>query len=608
LEEWNETAVEYPADKTISELFQQQATLSPHATAVSFLGQSLSYHQLNLRANQLAHFLTSLGVGPEEAVGIMLDRSLDLIVGLIAILKAGGAYVPLDPQYPQQRLSFMLADSRARLVITDSQYAAHLPSERVGMVLLDEHHEQIAAQSEQDLPQTARGSNLAYIIYTSGSTGQPKGVAIEHHNAVAFINWSRGQYSEREMSAVLASTSICFDLSVFEIFATLGRGGKVVVVKDVLELATGEVEEVTLINTVPSAMRQLLELKAVPEGVEVVNLAGEVLSRKLVEEVYGEGKVRRVMNLYGPTEDTTYSTREEVSRGAREVMIGEVVENKRLYILDERMEAAAIGVRGEIYLGGEGQARGYVGRGDQTAERFVPDPFSRSGGERLYRTGDEGRMREGGRVEYLGRRDEQVKVRGYRIELGEIEEELRKQEGVKESAVIVRERGGGEEKEIVGYVEVEGEEREKEWKRKLRERLPEYMVPAMIIRVEKMPHTLNGKVDKKLLPLPGRSRVQDAHFIPPSTPVEETLADVWKEILGLKLIGTLDNFFDLGGHSLKAAQVAIRLQERFGIDLPLRAILETQNLGELAKAIEERLVEKIEAMTDEETKIILESS
>jgi len=408
----------------------------------------------------------------------------------------------------------MLDDSQAPTVITDSKYAAHLSAPRIDMVLIDEHSELIAAESEQDLPQSATGSNLAYIIYTSGSTGQPKGVAIEHHNAVAFINWSRGEFSEREMSAVLASTSICFDLSVFEIFATLSRGGKVVVVKDVLELASGAVAAVSLINTVPSAMRQLLELKAVPEGVEVVNLAGEVLSRKLVEEVYATGAVKRVLNLYGPTEDTTYSTGEEVSRGASEVLIGAVLENKRLYLLDERMEAVAQGVRGEIYLGGEGQARGYVGRAEQTAERFVPDPFSRSGGERLYRTGDEGRMRAGGRVEYLGRKDEQVKVRGYRIELGEIEEELRKQEGVKESAVIVRGREG-EEKEIVGYVEVEGEERENEWKTKLRESLPEYMVPAMIIRVEKMPHTLNGKVDKKLLPWPERSRKDNFTFVSP---------------------------------------------------------------------------------------------
>ena len=263
-------------------------------------------------------------------------------------------------------------------------------------------------------------------------------------------------------------------------------------------------------------------------------------------------------------------------------------------------------MRGEIYLGGEGQARGYVGRGDQTAAKFVPDPFSRKGGERLYRTGDEGRLREGGRVEYLGRRDAQVKVRGYRIELGEIEEELRKQEGVKESAVIVRGREAAAE--LVGYVEVEGEAREQEWKRKLRERLPEYMVPALIIRVEKMPHTLNGKVDKKLLPVPGGSRVQDAEFIPPRTPVEQTLAEVLQEVLGVNLIGTHDNFFNLGGHSLKAAQVAIRLQERFGIDLPLRAILETQNFGDLARVIEEQLIEKIEALTDEETNIILESS
>ena len=284
------------------------------------------------------------------------------------------------------------------------------------------------------------------------------------------------------------------------------------------------------------------------------------------------------------------------------MMIGAVLENKRLYILDERMEAVALGVRGEIYLGGEGQARGYVGGAAQTAEKFVPDPFSRSGGERLYRTGDEGRLRAGGRVEYLGRRDQQVKVRGYRIELGEIEEELRKQEGVKESAVLVREQ------ELVGYVEVEGEAREKEWKRKLRERLPEYMVPALIIRVEQMPHTLNGKVDKKLLPALDHSRVEDAEFIPPSTPVEQTLAEVWQEVLGVKQIGTLDNFFNLGGHSLKAAQVAIRLQERFGIDLPLRVILETHNFADLATAIEEHLIEKIEAMTDEETNIILKSS
>src|SRR6185369_11931525 len=492
LEQWNETAVAYPRERSVAELFEEIAVSHAQSIAVAYEGEQLSYEELNRRANQLAHYLRTKGVGPEVAVGIMLDRSLELIVGLLAILKAGGAYVPLDPQYPQQRLSFMMADSGARLVITQSTYAASRSTELVDVVLIDEHSELIAVESEQDLPQSATGSNLAYIIYTSGSTGQPKGVAIEHHNAVAFINWSRGEFSEREMSAVLASTSICFDLSVFEIFATLSRGGKVIVVKDVLELASGAVAAVSLINTVPSAMRQLLELNALPEGVEVVNLAGEVLSRELVEEVYAASAVKRVLNLYGPTEDTTYSTYEEVSRGAREVLIGAVLENKRLYILDERMEAVAVGVRGEIYLGGEGEARGYVGRAAQTAEKFVPDPFSRSGGERLYRTGDEGRLRAGGRVEYLGRRDQQVKVRGYRIELGEIEEELRKLEGVKESAVLVREQ------ELVGYVAVEGEEREKEWKRKLRERLPEYMVPALIIRVEQMPHTLNGKVDKKL--------------------------------------------------------------------------------------------------------------
>ena len=580
LVEWNSEQLE-PSSAAVSihQLFEEQVLKTPEATALRCGAARLSYAELDQRAELLAARLRALGVGPEVRVGICLGRKTELVVALLAVLKAGGAYVPLDPGYPEERLGYMLADSGAAVVLTEAGYSERLHGTESRKLYLDGPTEPV---SEVQLNKAAvSGSNLAYVIYTSGSTGQPKGVGIEHHSAVAFLEWARRQFTDEEMAVTLAGTSICFDLSVFEIFAPLSRGGTVVLVENVLAVAAdGWTSDVglTLVNTVPSALAELLRLQAVPETVRTVNLAGEALSGVLVQQLYEQSAVETVYNLYGPTEDTTYSTVQLVPAG-KAPNIGRAIAQSSAYVLNEQLGLCPVGVIGELYLSGAGVARGYLGQAARTAERFLPDPYSDEAGARMYRTGDRARWLSRGELEFLGRADQQVKLRGYRIELGEIEEVLRQHEQVQEAVVQVR----GEQLDcyVVGAagvtVQVE------ELQRYLAERLPGYMVPAGWQVLAEMPLTPNGKLDRKRLA--GAAAAQTGVYVAPRTATEAQVAQIWSEVLGLERVGVEENFFTLGGHSLLATQVVSRLRQEFGLDIALRSMFEAPTVARLAQVI-----------------------
>ncbi|MEG4408869.1 amino acid adenylation domain-containing protein [Microcoleus sp. MON2_D5] len=437
----------------IHQLFESQVERTPDAVAVVFEGQQLTYRELNVKANQLAHYLRSIGVRPEVLVGICVERSFDMIVGILGILKAGGAYVPLDPTYPHERLAFMLEDSSVPVLLTQARLVKSLPKHQARIVCLDTDWEIIERQSEANLISEVKLDNLAYVIYTSGSTGKPKGVAIEHRNAVALLDWAKQVFNPDDLAGVLASTSICFDLSVFELFVPLSWGGKVILAENALHLpALSAALDVTLINTVPSAIAELLRMDGIPSSVRTVNLAGEPLPNKLVQQVYEHNTVQKVFNLYGPSEDTTYSTYTLVKKGGNEPPpIGRPIANTQVYILDAQKQLVPIGVPGELYIGGAGLARGYLNRPELTADRFIPNPFSNESGSRLYKTGDLARYLPDGNIEFLGRIDHQVKIRGFRIELGEIEASLQQHPDVRQAVAIAREDVPGD-KRLVAYI------------------------------------------------------------------------------------------------------------------------------------------------------------
>ncbi|HWP43817.1 MAG TPA: amino acid adenylation domain-containing protein, partial [Blastocatellia bacterium] len=620
LVEWNETGLRIDPNRLLHELVEEQAEQTPERVAVISRGEQISYVELNERANQLGHYLRSRGVGPEVRVGLCIERGVNMVVGLLGILKAGGAYVPLDPAYPAHRLRYVIEDADVRLIVTDSRLKDSLPADQVEVILIDRQWEQVSRESRQRVGIGVVSENLAYLIYTSGTTGRPKGVAIEHRSAAAFIQWAREEFEDRFLAGVLASTSLCFDLSVFEIFAPLSRGGKVIVAENALALADiEERNEVSLINTVPSAMAELVRLEAIPESVKAVNLAGEALQRRLVEEIYDQSSVEVVRNLYGPSEDTTYSTYERIERGA-DVTIGRPVAGSQVYVLDERMQPVPVGVLGEIYISGAGLARGYLNRPDLTADRFVADPFSKAAGGRLYKTGDVARYRSDGRIEYIGRKDHQVKVRGYRIEPGEIEAVLTEHPGVRKAVVVVREDEIGDRR-LVGYVvSREGEEAElEELRSHLKERLPEYMVPGAIVLLDELPLTANGKLDRNALPAPeGTATKADGEFVAPRNIIEDVIASIWKEVLGVEKVSINDNFFEVGGHSLLATQVVSRLREGFRTQIPLRTFFAGPTVAELAQALiaEEkkpgrveklaRLLDKVRNLSPEELGRMLE--
>ncbi len=582
LVEWNDTAAPCPAGKRIHELFAEQVKKTPNAVAAVFADQELTYGQLDKRARQLAGHLRSLGVGPEVLVGLYVNCSLDMVVGVFGILLAGGAYVPLDPAYPQERLAFILEDTDLKVLVTERSLAPLLPAHHAEMVFVDSAW----PPSEITAPGDGGGpENLAYVIYTSGSTGRPKGVAIEHRNVVALIRWAHEMFSAEELAGVLASTSICFDLSVFELFVPLTRGGKVILARNILELPLQSAAgQVTLINTVPSGIAELLRLGNLPSSVATVNMAGESLKQSLVQQIHGQRSVRRVYDLYGPTEDTVYSTGALRQREGIET-IGRPIANKQAYILDEARQPVPVGITGELYVGGAGVGRGYLNRPDLTAERFTANPFRPEAGARLYRTGDLCRYLPDGNIEFLGRRDHQVKIRGFRIELGEIESVLQDCPGVRECVVIAREDEPGDQRLAAYFVALDPDSAPavEELRDVLKRKLMDYMVPAAFVRLESLPLTPNGKIDRKALPRPEASRAQARQtYVAPRTATEEMLAGIWTAVLRIAEVGVQDNFFVLGGHSLLATQVVSRIRRTLNAEVPLRTFFELPTIESLA--------------------------
>jgi amino acid adenylation domain-containing protein len=588
----NQTQRPYQIDQCIQQMFEEQVERTPDCTAIKFEGSRTTYAQLNRRANQLARYLMSRGVGPEIRVGVCMGRSVEMVVAILGVLKAGGAYVPLDPSYPEERVAFMLEDAEAPILLTSERVQAIAIEAPVERILLDADWKQIDEQSTTNPGPTAVSDNLAYVIYTSGSTGQPKGVGIAHRSAVSLLNWSRETYPEDQTQGLLASTSICFDMSIFEMFLPLCFGGGFILVENALALPylDGK-EEVTLINTVPSAIKELLNSNGLPSSIKTVNLGGEPLSYDLAQQLYAKCPIEQLYNLYGPTETTTYSTIDHVAAGSAVApTIGRPIANTQVYILDQKLNPVPVAVPGELYIGGSGVARGYVNRSGPTAEKFMPDPFSPIPGARMYRTGDRARWLADGDLEYLGRIDQQVKVRGYRVELGEIEAVLSRHPSVREAVVLMREDKAGD-KRIVAYAAANGDSIPSgtELRAYLQRKLPEYMVPGSFVMLEKLPLTPSGKLNRKALPAPEAIGFeQERPYIAPRDEVELRLTGIWEKLFGVQGISIRDSFFDLGGHSLLGVQLMARIHEQFGSDMPLGFLLQNPTVERLASLLRQK--------------------
>jgi len=573
------------AAPTLHGRVEQQARATPAAIAVRASDGQLSYRELDEAADALARRLLAAGLPPEGRVAIALERGSSLIVALLAVMKAGGVYVPLDLKYPSARLAFTLQHAEACVLLTSTRQRAALPVETPSVVFIDEPGELSAGALPWVSP-----SALAYIIYTSGSTGVPKGVSITHRSAVAFLDWARAALSAEEWSLTLAGTSICFDLSIFEIFAPLSLGGTVLMVEDSLELARREGLAPTLLSAVPSAIAELVRGRHVPASVRTVFIGGEPLRRELVDALYELPHVRAVYNGYGPSEDTTYSSYALVPREGGNPSIGVPVDGTQAYVVDERLRPVPPGVPGQLLLGGGGLARGYWNAPDLTAERFIPDSFSGKLGARLYCTGDRVRLTHRGELAFLGRLDQQLKIRGFRIELGEVEAALGAHPALAEAAVAALKIAG--ENVLVAYLVAAGERpTSSEIKAWLRARLPEPFIPARLSWLPALPRNPNGKLDRRALPTIEQAfDGEQVALVEPRSAVEKELAAIWCELLGLEQVGIDQDFFDLGGHSLLIMQGHALLRERLGVVLSLDQLFVAPTVRALALVVEERLL------------------
>jgi len=572
----------------IARLITLQARSRGDAIAVACDGIELSYRELEHRSEQVARRLAERGIVPEQVIGVLMARTPRLVVILLGILKCGAAYLPLDAHSPAKRRAYVLKDADAALLICDQRQAAAGAS--VPVVDPSILEEASAENTTSPLLQAPGGADrLAYVIYTSGSTGRPKGVAVSHRSVLALTAWTRSYFSPDELGGVLASTAITFDLSVFELFATLGNGGTVVLVEDVFALLERPPQHpVKLLNTVPSAAAELLRNNVLVKGLATVCLAGEALPAHLAQGLLHQWEVRLV-NLYGPTEDTVYSTAAEVRAGDdHPPAIGLSIAGSLSYVLDDALRPLPDGQPGELYLAGEGLARGYLGRSRLTAATFLPDPFAERPGTRMYRTGDRVRLlRRSGQLEFLGRRDHQLKLRGFRIEPGEVESALESHPQVSHAVVKV-DRPVGSPPRLVAWLAVGGGEPpvEAELRRHLRESLPDYMIPSAFVGLERLPLTANGKVDRQALPPPpAHPAASSEDYRSPADELEQTLAEVWQQVLGIPRVGVHDNFFELGGHSLLSAQVLARLDRLLTVSPPLRALFEHPTIAELGEAL-----------------------
>jgi amino acid adenylation domain-containing protein len=597
--EWNDTEVDYRGDKCIHTLFEDQVERTRDKVALISETGRLTYGELNQRANQLAHYLKRRGVGPEVLVGICVERSLEMVVGLLAILKAGGAYVPLDPSYPAERISFMLTDSRARFLLTQQHLSDSLATCGGQTICLGSEWPKIARDSEENPTDAVSAENAAYVLYTSGSTGQPKGVVSAHRTSVNRFEWMWRVYPFAEGEVCCQKTALSFADSIWEIFGPLLQGVPLVIipdeaVKDPQRFITAlSSKGVTRLVLVPSLLRVMLELEedlAQQLGtLRYCVCSGETLPVELATMFRKQVPHAKLINLYGSSEVAADVLCYEVERtaGLATIPLGRPIANTSAYVLDANFQPAPVGVRGEICIGGEGLARGYLNQATLTAEKFVPDPFSVEDGARLFRTGDIGRHLADGNIEYHGRRDHQVKVRGFRIELGEIEVQLASHPRVHEAIVIASDNERGD-KQLVAYVVASGAAPAvHELRAYLSRKLPEYMIPPAFVFLEALPLTTSGKVNRLALPHPTSAQlVTRNEFLAPQTPTEEILAGIWTDVLNVADIGVNDDFFGLGGHSLLLARVTARIRESFNMDLPLRALFEAPTIATLAERVE----------------------
>ena len=628
LVEWNQTAAPYPSDMCAHQLFELQVDRTPQAVALRYLeeidGKSVeetwTYHELNQAANRLARHLRKLGIVPEVLVGLCLPRSPQLVVSILAVLKAGGAYVPLDPTYPSERLSFMLEDSQAAVLITHSSLLTRFDLNSSNMVealepgkpailCLDQEWPFLEFEPGDDLDCITEPDNLVYVIYTSGSTGRPKGAMIVHRGLVNYLTWCQTAYPLEEGQGSPVHSSISFDLTITSLFSPLVSGREVKILPEGLgvELLGATLRRdaeqtsapYSLVKITPAHL-QLLGEQLRPDQAagrtHAFIIGGENLTPEHIRFWINNAPDTALVNEYGPTETVVgccvyWAPPDSLTRYKGGVIpIGKPIINTQLYVLDSHMQPVPVGVHGELYIGGLGVGRGYLNRPELTAEKFIPDPFTNEPGARLYRTGDLVRYRHDGNLDCLGRIDFQVKVRGFRVELGEIEAVIAQYSWIKENVVWVWEEGGT--KNLVAYLVLNPDNMGSNHqelitglRQRLQQKLPDYMVPAAVVILEALPLTANGKVDRKALPQPDLSLMR-AGTVLPRTPEEEIIANLWRDILHLEQVGVLDNFFDLGGHSLLATQVISRVRDAFGIELPLRSLFERPTVAGLANQID----------------------
>ena len=584
---WNQTALEFSSEATLPTLFAESVSRSPAAVALLDHGLRMSYRELDEASDRMAQWLIARGVAVGDRVAVCGRRSAGLIAALLGVLKTGAAYVPIEPDYPEERRAAILQDAGAKIVLSDSQTLAELADAHAAVAWLPWENPPTES-APAPLPRFSP-SDLAYILFTSGSTGRPKGVALEHRNAVAFTIWARASFSAEEFSGVLFATSLCFDLSIFEIFATLSAGGTVIVARDILELPEHpDASVVRLINTVPSAIADLVHRQQIPANARTINLAGEPLSEKLVENLLASGTVRRVNDLYGPTETTTYSTWTR-RRSGELANIGHPISNTQIYLLDPQLQLVPTGVVGRLWIAGAGVARGYWQQAQMTAERFLDNPFTAldpAAGPRMYDTGDLARYLPDGRIVYLGRADHQIKLRGFRIERGEIEAVLSQHHDILSGAVILRQNDQHEPHLAAYYTTRENASPSvTELREHLAAKLPHYMIPSAFIRLATLPLNANGKLDLRALPAPETTALPTTDDELPQNSTEGYLVELWEEMLQTRPIGTGAIFFDLGGHSLLAAEMLARVQKISGFTISLAKFMNAPTIVGLAKAL-----------------------
>ncbi|HDQ71156.1 MAG TPA: amino acid adenylation domain-containing protein [Chloroflexi bacterium] len=611
LERWSGTETDCPHETCVHEIFEAQAARTPDAVALAYphAGEGthhLTYGALDARANRLARHLVALGVGPDAPVGLCMTRSVEMVTAMLAVLKAGGAYVPLDPINPAERLAFMMTDAGAQVVLTEELLLEDAAGEELGHVLEETAHvlcvdrdgDAIARQADTPLDPRTHADHLAYVMYTSGSTGRPKGIGIPHRGVNRLVlNTDYVQLDASDVVPQAANTS--FDAATFEIWGPLLNGGRVVLVPEGLVLEHRRFvtllreEAVTALFLTTALFNQFA--REAPDAFATlrhVMFGGQAVDPESVRRVLGAGGPERLLHMYGPTESTTYATWypvETVAADATTVPIGRAVTNTSVYVLDEHMAPVPVGVPGELYVGGDGLARGYLGQPAMTAERFVPDPFTEQrGGRRLYRTGDLVKWSPDGQLVFLGRIDFQVKVRGFRIELGEIEAVLGRHPDVQHVAVVARPSGSnGRDRQLVAYVVPNGANGKADgaWRAYLRERLPDYMVPAFFVLLDELPLNANGKVDRHALPVPDREANLAQAYAAPHTPVEKALVAIWTQVLPVDRVGVRDSFFALGGHSLLATQLISRIRAAFQVDLSIQDLFTHATIAELTPVL-----------------------